>query len=76
VLVALDYDSPAAVADYARRHELHMPVLLGNADVAKSWRIRGFPTYYVIDAGGRVARRDFGFSTVPGLWWRTLGLAG
>ena len=75
VLVALDYASPAEVADYARRHEFGMPVLLGDAGTARDYRIRGFPTYYVLDAEGRVAARDFGFSTAPGLWWRTLGLA-
>jgi thiol-disulfide isomerase/thioredoxin len=75
VLVALDYASTAEVADYARRHDLVMPVLLGNAGTARDYRIRGFPTYYVLDADGRVAARDFGFSTAPGLWWRTLGLA-
>ena len=75
VLVALDYGSPAEVEDYARRHALTMPVLLGDAAVAQAYRIRGFPTYYVLDAESRVAARDFGFSTAPGLWWRTLGLS-
>lgn len=75
VMVALDYASPAEVADYARRHELAMPILLGEPTTARDYRIRGFPTYYVLDAEGRVAARDFGFSTAPGLWWRTLGMA-
>lgn len=74
VVVALDYDSVEAVEDYARRHELTMPVLLGDAAMATAYRIRGYPTYYVIDAAGRVAGRDFGVSTLPGLWWRTAGL--
>lgn len=75
VLVALDYASPAEVADYTQRHELAMPVLLGDAGTARDYRIRGFPTYYVLDPDGRVAARDFGLSTAPGLWWRTLGLS-
>jgi len=75
VLVALDYASPAEVADYAQRHELAMPILLGDGDTARDYRIRGFPTYYVLDPDGRVAARDFGLSTAPGLWWRTLGLS-
>ena len=75
VLVALDYASPAEVADYAQRHELAMPVLLGDDRTARDYRIRGFPTYYVLDPDGRVAGRDFGLSTAPGLWWRTLGLS-
>ena len=47
---------------------------LGDAATGAAYRIRGYPTYYVLDAQGRVARRDFGFSSAPGLWLRTLGL--
>jgi peroxiredoxin len=76
VLVALDYGSVEEVGDYARKHDLAMPVLLGHADTAAAYRIRGYPTYYVLDAQGRIASRDFGLSTVVGLWWRTRGLGG
>jgi peroxiredoxin len=76
VLVALDYGSIEEVADYARKHDLAMPVLLGHAETAAAYRIRGYPTYYVLDAQGRIASRDFGLSTVVGLWWRTRGLGG
>lgn len=71
VLVALDYDSPAAAAAWAAGRNLTMPVLLGNRATAEAWRIRGYPTYYVLDREGRVAARDVGVSTLPGLWWRT-----
>lgn len=71
VLVALDYESPAEVAAWAARHELEVPVLLGDSSTATAWRIRGYPTYYVLDREGRVAASDFGVSTLPGLWWRT-----
>jgi peroxiredoxin len=76
VLVALDYGSVEEVADYARKHRLDMPVLLGHADTAAAYRIRGYPTYYVLDDRGRIASRDFGVSTLAGLWWRTRGLGG
>jgi len=71
VLVALDYPSPAEAADWAARHGLGGPVLLGDGATAAAWRIRGYPTYYVLDRDGRIAARDFGVSTLPGLWWRT-----
>jgi peroxiredoxin len=74
ILVGLDYGSPAEVREYARRHSLKMPVLLGTAATGAAFRISGYPTYYVIDAQGRIARRDVGLSTVAGLWIRTLGL--
>ena len=71
VLVALDYESAAEASAWAEKRGLAAPVLLGDGSTALAWRIRGFPTYYVLDREGRVAARDFGVSTLPGLWWRT-----
>jgi peroxiredoxin len=74
LLVGLDWSAPQELHDYAQRHGLAMPVLIGDRATGAAYRIQGYPTYYVIDAEGRVARRDTGFSTVVGLWLRTLGL--
>jgi peroxiredoxin len=74
VLVGLDWSSPAELAEYATRHELQLPVLAAGPQTAADYRIRGYPTYYVLDAEGRVAGRDFGYTTAPGLWLRTRGL--
>jgi peroxiredoxin len=74
VLIGLDWASGAELVKYARKHELSLPVLAGHADTASSYRIRGYPTYYVLDADGRIAGRDFGYTTAPGLWLRTRGL--
>lgn len=67
VMVALSYESVASVRRYRDEHRLNVPVLLGDAQTAARWSVYGFPTYYVIDAGGHVASRDFGVSTGPGL---------
>ncbi len=72
VLVALDYEETGEVAAYVDRHGLTMPVLLGDADTARRWQVPGFPTYYVLDGSGHIRQRDFGYSTTPGLWLRTL----
>jgi len=74
LLIGLDYGSPAELREYATRHSLTMPVLIGSPATGADYRINGYPTYYVIDAQGRIARRDVGLSTVAGLWIRTLGL--
>lgn len=71
LLVALDYDSAAEAAAWAADRGLDVPVLLGDGATAAAWRIRGYPTYYVLDREGRLAARDFGVSILPGLWWRT-----
>jgi len=70
VAVALAWSDVDEVVEYAERHALNVPVLLGEAAVAERWRIYAFPSYYVIDSSGRIARRDVGYSSQLGLWWR------
>jgi thiol-disulfide isomerase/thioredoxin len=71
VTVALDWKGVSEVRDYAEKHELTMPVLLGDAAIARDWKVYGFPTYYVLDSKHRVVRRDIGYSTQLGLLWRS-----
>jgi len=71
IAVALDWQTVDEVRAYAEKHDLNMPVVLGDTDVAREWQIYAFPTYYVLDSQQRVVRRDLGYSTQAGLWWRT-----
>ena len=73
VLIALDWRSSGEVEDYVARHEFGLPVALGDVSMASAWRIRGYPTYYVLDSSNRIAAVDVGVSTFPGLLLRTLG---
>lgn len=75
IAVALDWQSRDDVREYAGRHKLNVPVLLGNAAVAKAWHVYAFPTYYVLDSEHRIVARDIGYSTQLGLWWRSRATA-
>ena len=70
VAVALDWGSVEEVHAYARRHDLAMPVLLGDRRIGAEWQIYAYPSYYVLDGQHRIARRDIGYSSQLGLWWR------
>ena len=70
VAVALDWGTVEDVRDYVERHELDLPVVLGNASVARNWQIYAFPSYYVLDSRHRITRRDVGYSSQLGLLWR------
>ena len=74
LLVGLDANDVDELRRYANRHRIELPVLIGHPTTGAEWRVPGYPTYYVLDAAGRVARRDFGLSTAPGLFMRTLWL--
>jgi thiol-disulfide isomerase/thioredoxin len=69
--VALDWQDRDEVRNYVARHELDLPVVLGGTQIAQDWRVYAFPTYYVLDSERRIRRRDLGYSTQFGLWWRT-----
>ncbi len=69
--VVLDWQTVSEVRDYVERHDIELPVVLGDWQVARDWQIQAFPTYYVLDRDKRVQRRDLGYSTQFGLWWRT-----
>jgi len=73
LLVALDWQSADEVREYVARHDLEVPVLLGTRATANDWHIFGYPTYYVLDKSHRIRRKDFGYSSRFGLWWRTRG---
>jgi thiol-disulfide isomerase/thioredoxin len=69
-VVALDYADVDEVRDFIDRTGVSLPVLLGDAQTAANWSVRAFPTYYVIDASGRIDSRSVGYSTWFGMWAR------
>ncbi len=71
IAVALDWKNVAEVSEYAQQHKLNIPVLLGDVNIMREWKVYGFPTYYVLDSKHRIASRDIGYSTQIGLWWRS-----
>jgi len=71
--VALDYGSVGEVQEFIDATGVSLPVLMGTGQTAEDWSVRGFPTYYVIDAQGRISSRAVGYSTWLGMlgryWW-------
>ena len=68
--VALDYESAKAVQEFVDDTGISLPVLMGDPKTAADWSVRGFPTYYVIDAQGNISSRSVGYSTWLGMWVR------
>jgi thiol-disulfide isomerase/thioredoxin len=68
--VALDYGDAGEVQDFVSNTGVSLPVLMGHSGTASDWSVRGFPTYYVIDADGRITSRSVGYSTWLGMWVR------
>lgn len=70
--VGLAWEETAELADFAREHELNVPVLKGNPKVQQSYRIDTFPSIYIIDEEGRIEDRVVGYTTELGLRLRSL----
>ncbi len=74
ISVVLSYESIDDVHMAMVKHKLSFPTLLGNPDVADKFKITGFPTYYVLDADGKVSGKSLGYSTEVGMNLRTFNL--
>jgi len=66
-VVALDYTDADEVQAFIEKTGVTLPVLMGTGQTAVDWGIRGFPTYFVIDAQGRISSRSVGYSTGVGM---------
>ena len=69
-VVALDYGDADEVAQFIRETGVDLPVLMGHGGTAADWSVRAFPSYYVIDAEGRISSRSVGYSTYLGMRMR------
>ena len=69
-VVALDYGDADEVRSFIEKTGVSLPVLMGNSQTAADWGVRAFPTYYVIDAEGRISSRSVGYSTSIGMMIR------
>lgn len=72
VILALgvDYQQADDIWDFADKHDLQMPVLLGSNQQMRDWKIKAFPSYYVLNETGQVISRSVGYSTEVGIRWR------
>lgn len=68
--VALDYTDAGEVQQFIDDTGVALPVLMGHPGTAADWSVSAFPTYYVIDATGRISSRSVGYSTRLGMYFR------
>lgn len=70
--IALDYREVKEIKQFTNKHQLTFPVLLGNQELKKSFKIQGYPSYYIINEDNFVVAKSFGYSTEIGLILRSL----
>jgi len=72
IAVALDYVDQTEIDDFTKEHRLTFPVAYGNEQVKSAFKIKAYPSYYVIDEENTVISKSMGYSTELGLYLRSL----
>ncbi len=71
LVVGLSWENKEEIKQFKDDLELTMPVLIGSEQQMSDYKIKGFPTYFVIDEEGKVTHRSVGYSTEIGMRLRT-----
>lgn len=70
--VGLSYSRREEVKAFAEDHKLTVPVLLGSEEIGREYKVKAFPTIYIIDGEGNISGRVVGYTTELGLRVRLL----
>lgn len=71
VAVALDYVDKKEVFEFSNQHQLTFPIVLGNEQIKRQFKVKGYPSYYVIDTENTIIAKSMGYSSEIGLLLRT-----
>ena len=70
--IALDYESRESVIDFAKRHQLTFPMAYGTPEVKIAFKVKAYPSYYILNKDNSIVGKSLGYSTETGLFLRTL----
>lgn len=74
VSVALSYESKEEIINFIAERKYDFTTVLGNNQTSQAFKIKGFPTYYLVDGNGYLVSKSMGYSTEMGMILRTLTL--
>ena len=72
IAVALDFVDQEEVNNFVAKHNLTFPVAFGSEAVKQDFKIKGYPSYYVLDEENKVTGRSLGYSSEIGMYLRLL----
>lgn len=67
VTIAMDFDSIESVEAFVDEHNVSSKVLLGNEQIRQFFRVRGYPSYYLLNKDAKVVAKSFGLNTSIGI---------
>jgi len=72
IAIALDYVDKREVIEFSNQHKLTFPIAFGNEKIKAHFKVKGYPSYYVINEENTVIAKSMGYSSEIGLLLRTL----
>jgi thiol-disulfide isomerase/thioredoxin len=72
IAIALDFVDQKEVFEFSTQHQLTFPIALGNEQIKAQFKIKAYPSYYVINEENTVIAKSMGYSSEIGLLLRTL----
>jgi len=72
IAVAMDFTSSEEVMKFTSQHQLTFPIALGNEAIKQTYKITGYPSYYVLNEENVIISKSMGYSSELGLYLRSL----
>lgn len=67
VTIAMDFEDLESVQAFVDKHQVQNRVLLGNEQLRQQFKIRGYPSYYLLDENANVVAKSYGLNTAIGI---------
>lgn len=72
IAIALDYDDANQVREFSQQHAIGFPIALGTEEIKQAFKVKAYPSYYVLNEENTITGRSMGYSTELGLYLRAL----
>jgi len=72
IAIALDYVDEKEIVEFSNQHQLTFPIVFGNEYIKTQFKVKGYPSYYIISEENTIIAKSMGYSSEIGLLLRTL----
>ncbi|NTS78539.1 TlpA family protein disulfide reductase [Catenovulum sp. SM1970] len=67
IVIALDYENVDEVKNFINTTEISVPVYLGSQFVKEKFKVKGYPTYYLLNSDASIEFNSVGYSSLISL---------
>ena len=71
IAIALDYVNKEDIENFSAQHQLTFPIAMGNEKIKKAFKIKGYPSYYILSEDNTIISKSIGYTSEIGLYLRS-----